>query len=78
MLGRQGGKCAFWLMRLTKCKDVFEVLVFQMRIQIRMAKTKKLHFQPFLTGEVKPQKPVWLGGHQTRVSMKHLLAVLCI
>ena len=28
MLGRQGGKCVFRLMRLTKCKDVFEVLSF--------------------------------------------------
>ena len=42
MLGRQGGKCMFQLMRLTKCKwCVWSIKVLEMRIHVRMTKTTK-------------------------------------
>ena len=49
MLGRQGGKCVFRLMRLTKCQgSVLSFKVFEMRIQIRMAKATKCKMLPMV------------------------------
>ena len=42
MLERQGRKCVFGLMRPTKCLEwVWGIKVFEMKIQIRMARTTK-------------------------------------
>ena len=49
MLEKQGRQCVFQLMRLTKCLGwVWSIKVFEMKIQIRMAKTTKCKMLPMV------------------------------